>query len=137
MTAATNTAATATDPFTALRPRLFGIAYRMLGVREFPSVDPPVISVSTVYTGAPPEVIESQITEPLEENLNAVAGIRSLSSISREGRSTITVEFTLGVEDLGFYDRAMKWVVEPGMFTITAGTSSTGGLDAKLEVVRQ
>ncbi len=75
---------------------VFGlVSYQRLGVREYPSVDPPIISVSTTYTGAPPEVIESQITEPLEENLNAVAGIRTLTSISREGRSTITVEFDL------------------------------------------
>src|SRR5688500_19973263 len=50
----------------------------------------------STYTGAPAEVIESQITEPLEENINAVAGVRTLTSQSREGRSTITVEFELG-----------------------------------------
>jgi multidrug efflux pump len=78
---------------------IFGIvSYQRLGVREYPAVDPPIISVSTTYTGAPPEVIESQITEPLEENLNAVAGIRTLTSISREGRSTITLEFELGFD---------------------------------------
>lgn len=78
---------------------IFGVvSYQRLGVREFPAVDPPIISVSTTYTGAPPEVIESQITEPLEENLNAVAGIQTLTSISREGRSTITVEFMLGTD---------------------------------------
>ena len=79
---------------------IFGIvSYQRLGVREFPAVDPPIISVSTTYPGAPPEVIESEITEPLEESINAVAGIRTLTSVSREGRSTITVEFNLG-EDL-------------------------------------
>jgi multidrug efflux pump len=78
---------------------IFGIvSYQRLGVREYPAVDPPIISVSTTYTGAPPEVIESQITEPLEENLNAVAGIRTLTSTSREGRSTITLEFELGFD---------------------------------------
>lgn len=78
---------------------IFGaVSFKQLGVREFPAVDPPIISVSTVYTGAAPEVIESQITEPLEENLNSVAGIRSLTSVSREGRSTITVEFDIGAD---------------------------------------
>src|SRR5687767_11289152 len=78
---------------------IFGIvSYQRLGVREFPAVDPPIISVTTSYTGAPPEVIESQITEPLEENLNSVAGIRTLTSVSREGRSTITLEFELGFD---------------------------------------
>ncbi|NLT72376.1 MAG: efflux RND transporter permease subunit [Verrucomicrobiaceae bacterium] len=78
---------------------IFGaVSFERLGVREFPAVDPPIISVSTIYTGAAPEVIESQITEPLEENLNAVAGIRSLTSVSREGRSTITVEFDIGAD---------------------------------------
>lgn len=76
---------------------IFGIvSYERLGVREFPAVDPPIITVTTTYTGAPPEVMESQITEPLEENLNAVAGIRTLTSSSREGQSTIVVEFELG-----------------------------------------
>ncbi len=78
---------------------LFGaISIPRLGVREYPSIDPPIITVSTTYTGAPSEVIESQITEPLEENLNSVPGIRTLSSVSRDGRSTITVEFELGVD---------------------------------------
>ncbi|MCG3150392.1 MAG: Efflux pump membrane transporter BepE [Verrucomicrobiae bacterium] len=79
---------------------IFGlVSYQQLGVREFPAVDPPIITVSTSYPGAPPEVMESEITEPLEESINAVAGIRTLTSVSREGRSTITVEFRLG-EDL-------------------------------------
>ncbi len=78
---------------------IFGaVSFDRLGVREFPAVDPPIISVSTIYTGASPEVIESQITEPLEENLNSVAGIRTLTSVSREGRSTITVEFDIGAD---------------------------------------
>lgn len=77
---------------------LFGlIGFSFLGVREFPSVDPPVVNVSTVYVGANADVIESQITEPLEEAINGVAGIRTLTSVSREGRSSITVEFELGV----------------------------------------
>ncbi|MEK6477801.1 efflux RND transporter permease subunit [Catalinimonas sp. 4WD22] len=79
---------------------IFGvIGFTYLGIREYPSVDPPIISVSTNYTGASADVIESQITEPLEEGINGISGIRSLSSISTDGRSTITVEFELG-EDL-------------------------------------
>lgn len=78
---------------------LFGfIGFSFLGVREFPSVDPPVITVSTTYVGANADVIESQITEPLEEAVNGIAGIRTLSSVSREGRSNITVEFELGID---------------------------------------
>ncbi|GAB2776020.1 efflux RND transporter permease subunit [Rhabdobacter roseus] len=78
---------------------LFGaIGFLYLGVREFPSVDPPVVTVTTVYTGANAEIVESQITEPLEESINGIAGIRTLSSSSRDGRSSITVEFELGVD---------------------------------------
>lgn len=78
---------------------LFGaIGFRYLGVREFPSVDPPVITVVTNYTGANADVIESQITEPLEESISGIAGIRTISSVSREGRSTVTVEFDLKVD---------------------------------------
>ena len=75
-----------------------GIGYTFLGVREFPSVDPPVITVSTNYIGANADVIESQISEPLEESINGIAGIRSLTSVSSDGRSNITVEFELGVD---------------------------------------
>ncbi len=78
---------------------LFGvIGYIFLGVREFPSVDPPVVTVTTNYIGANADVIESQITEPLEESINGIAGIRSMTSISSDGRSNITVEFELGVD---------------------------------------
>ncbi|MEM8966961.1 MAG: efflux RND transporter permease subunit [Bacteroidota bacterium] len=78
---------------------IFGIiGFRFLGVREYPSVDPPRISVSTTYTGANADVIESQITEPLEEYINGVAGIKSLTSVSRDGRSTVTAEFDLDVD---------------------------------------
>ncbi len=75
-----------------------GIGYTYLGVREFPSIDPPIITVSTTYAGANADIIESQITEPLEESINGIAGIRSLTSVSREGRSNITVEFNLGLD---------------------------------------
>lgn len=78
---------------------LFGvIAFTYLGVREYPAVDPPVITVATSYVGANADVIESQITEPLEESLNGVAGIRSLVSSSSEGRCNIRVEFELGTD---------------------------------------
>jgi multidrug efflux pump len=78
---------------------LFGfIGFSFLGVREFPSVDPPIITVSTNYVGANADVIESQITEPLEEAVNGIPGIRGITSTSREGRSNITVEFELGVD---------------------------------------
>ena len=78
---------------------LFGIiGYFALGVREFPSVDNPIISVSCSYPGANAEVIENQITEPLEQNINGIPGIRSLTSISQQGSSRITVEFELNVD---------------------------------------
>lgn len=77
---------------------LFGfIGFTFLGVREFPSVDPPVVTVRTSYIGANADVIESQITEPIEDAVNGVPGIRTLTSVSREGASNITVEFELGV----------------------------------------
>jgi multidrug efflux pump len=78
---------------------LFGlIGAAFLGVRDYPAIDPPIITVRTTYTGANPDVIESQITEPLEESVNGIAGIRTLTSTSAEGRSTIRVEFNLGVD---------------------------------------
>jgi len=75
-----------------------GIGMTFLGVREFPSVDPPIISVSTSYPGANSDVIESQITEPLEQSINGIPGIRTLTSSSSQGRSRITVEFELSVD---------------------------------------
>ncbi len=78
---------------------LFGlIGFYFLGVREYPSVDPPIVTVSTSYTGANADVIESQITEPLEESINGISGIRSLTSSSSDGRSRITIEFEIGVD---------------------------------------
>ncbi len=78
---------------------LFGIiGFSYLGVRDYPSVDPPVITVSTTYTGANSEVIISQITEPLEESINGIDGVKSIVSTSSDGRSTITVEFGLDVD---------------------------------------
>lgn len=78
---------------------LFGIiGMTYLGVREFPSVDPPIISVRTSYPGANSDVIETQITEPLEQSINGIPGIRTLTSSSRQGSSNITVEFELSVD---------------------------------------
>lgn len=75
---------------------LFGaIGFNYLGVREFPSIDPPVITVRTNYTGANADVIQSQITEPLEKAINGIDGIRSISASSNQGSSIITVEFNL------------------------------------------
>ena len=78
---------------------LFGIiGYTYLGVREYPSVDNPIISVQCSYPGANADVIENQITEPLEQNINGIPGIRSLSSVSQQGSSRITIEFELSVD---------------------------------------
>jgi multidrug efflux pump len=78
---------------------LFGIiGYQYLGVREYPSIDPPIVNVGANYPGANAEIIESQITEPLEKALNSVEGIRSVSSASNQGSSNITIEFNLDVD---------------------------------------
>ncbi len=69
-----------------------------LGVRDYPSVDPPIISVSASFPGANADVIETQVTEPLEAAINGIQGIRSLTSTSRDGSSRITVEFNLDVD---------------------------------------
>lgn len=76
---------------------VFGaIGYRYLGIREYPAIDPPTINVRTSYTGASAEVVESQITEPLEKAVNSISGIRTISSQSALGSSSITLEFDLG-----------------------------------------
>ena len=78
---------------------LFGVVgYTFLAVRDYPAIDPPVISINTSYTGANPDIIESQITEPLEKQVNGIPGIRTISSSSTLGSSAITVEFNLGVD---------------------------------------
>ncbi|MGZ3874567.1 MAG: efflux RND transporter permease subunit, partial [Mucilaginibacter sp.] len=78
---------------------VFGvIGYKFLGVRDFPSVDPPIITVTTNYSGANADVMESQITEPLEKSINGVPGIRNISSTSSVGVSQITVEFNLDAD---------------------------------------
>jgi hydrophobe/amphiphile efflux-1 (HAE1) family protein len=77
---------------------LFGIiGYQYLGVREFPSVDPPVVTVTTNYPGANADIIDAQITEPIEAAISGIAGIRNVSSISSDGRSTISIEFDLSI----------------------------------------
>ncbi len=78
---------------------LFGIVgYTFLGVRLYPAIDPPIINVQTNYTGANDDIIESQITEPLEKAINGIEGIRSISSSSAIGVSNITVEFNIGAD---------------------------------------
>ena len=75
---------------------LFGIiGYTYLGIREFPSIDPAQVSVRTTYSGANADIIESQITEPLEKAINSIDGIRNLSSSSVQGSSSINIEFNL------------------------------------------
>ncbi|MFT4223607.1 efflux RND transporter permease subunit [Dysgonomonas sp.] len=74
------------------------IGYFYLGVREYPNIDNPIITVNVTYPGANAEIIESQITEPLEQNINGIPGIRSLTSSSSQGSSRITVEFELNVD---------------------------------------
>lgn len=76
---------------------IFGlIGYKFLGVRDYPALDPPNINVRTNYPGANAEIIETQITEPLEKAINGIAGIRNITSQSSQGSSSITVEFELG-----------------------------------------
>src|SRR5215475_3901824 len=78
---------------------LFGIVgFSFLAVRDYPAIDPPIINVSTSYAGANPDIIESQITEPLEKSINGIAGIKTISSTSAQGASNISVEFDLGVD---------------------------------------
>ncbi|MDZ4712289.1 MAG: efflux RND transporter permease subunit [bacterium] len=76
---------------------IFGVVgFLGLEVREYPNIDPPIITVSTSYPGANSDVIEAQITEPLEQSINGIDGIKIMSSTSREQQSQITVEFDLG-----------------------------------------
>lgn len=78
---------------------VFGIiGFKFLGIRDYPSIDPPIINVKTGYSGANPDVIESQITEPLEKSINGIAGIKNVSSTSAQGSSSISVEFDLGID---------------------------------------
>lgn len=78
---------------------LFGIVgFSYLAIRDYPAIDPAVISISTSYTGANPEIIEAQITEPLEKQINGIPGIKTITSSSSLGSSNISVEFELGVD---------------------------------------
>src|SRR5450755_2153801 len=78
---------------------LFGIVgLTFLAVRDYPAIDPPLISVSTSYTGANADIVENQVTEPLEKQINGIPGIRTITSTSSLGSSQISVEFNLGVE---------------------------------------
>lgn len=72
------------------------VGYSFLGVRLYPAIDPPIISVRTSYMGASSEIIESQITEPLEKSINGIEGVKSISSQSMVGTSSISVEFEVG-----------------------------------------
>jgi multidrug efflux pump len=78
---------------------VFGvIGFKFLGVRDYPAIDPPNINVSTSYGGANPDIIETQITEPLEKAINGIAGVKNITSSSNAGRSNINVEFDLGID---------------------------------------
>lgn len=78
---------------------LFGvIGFQFLGVRDYPAIDPPNISVRTSYPGANADIIETQITEPLEKAINGIAGVKNITSSSSNGTSNINVEFDLGVD---------------------------------------
>lgn len=78
---------------------LFGIvSFLQLGIREYPAVDPPIVTITTIYPGANADIIRAQITEPLEEAVNGIEGIRTVSSVSTEQSSLITIEFLLGVD---------------------------------------
>ena len=78
---------------------VFGVVgFTFLAVRDYPAVDPPIVTVSTAYTGANPDIIENQITEPLEKQINGIPGIRSITSSSTLGNSNISVEFNLDVD---------------------------------------
>src|SRR5665213_1704080 len=78
---------------------LFGIVgLTFLAVRDYPAIDPPIINVSTSYTGANADIIENQVTEPIEKQINGIPGIRTITSTSSLGRSNITIEFNLGID---------------------------------------
>jgi len=78
---------------------LFGVVgLTFLAVRDYPAIDPAIINVSTSYTGANADIIENEITEPLEKQVNGIPGIRTITSSSSQGNSNITIEFNLGVD---------------------------------------
>src|SRR3989337_3067871 len=78
---------------------LFGvIGFTFLGIRDYPAIDPPIVSVRTSYPGANADIVESQITEPLEKAVNGIAGVKNITSMSSQGTSSINVEFELSIE---------------------------------------
>src|SRR3990170_6256064 len=78
---------------------VFGIiGFKFLGIRDYPAIDPPNISVRTSYAGANADIIETQITEPLEKAVNGIAGVKNITSMSSQGTSSINVEFELSIE---------------------------------------
>src|SRR5918994_4392954 len=78
---------------------VFGvIGFNFLGIRDYPAIDPPNVNVRTSYSGANADIIESQITEPLEEAINGIAGIKNITSSSSNGTSNINVEFELSID---------------------------------------
>src|SRR5688500_16542104 len=78
---------------------VFGvIGYNFLGIRDYPAIDPPNISVRTSYSGANADINEAQITDPLNKSINGIAGIKKISSNSSQGTSSINIEFDLGVD---------------------------------------
>ncbi|GAO44456.1 efflux RND transporter permease subunit [Flavihumibacter petaseus] len=78
---------------------VFGlIGYKFLGVRDYPAIDPPIVNVRTAYSGANADIVESQITEPLEKSINGIAGVKNITSSSSQGTSNITVEFDLSID---------------------------------------
>src|SRR5215212_1236065 len=78
---------------------VFGIiGFTYLGVRDYPAIDPPNVSVRTTYPGANADIVESQITEPLEKAINGIAGIKNITSLSSQGTSNINVEFDLSID---------------------------------------
>src|SRR5215212_11267757 len=78
---------------------VFGvIGFKFLGIRDYPAIDPPNINVRTSYPGANPDIIETQITEPLEKSINGIAGVKNITSSSNAGSSNINVEFDLGID---------------------------------------
>src|SRR4029079_10242233 len=77
---------------------LFGvIGFKFLGIRDYPAIDPPNVNVRTSYAGANADIIETQITEPLEKSINGIAGVRNITSSSSNGTSSINVEFDLSI----------------------------------------
>jgi len=93
------------------------VGFNFLAVRLYPAIDPPVITVQTTYTGANSEIIESQVTEPLEKAINGIEGVKTISSQSSIGTSTITVEFELGA-DLEKAANDVRDKVSQGMKTL-------------------